>query len=214
MTNVLRKHIEQKSRNVTKDVRSQLVTLHDSINIAEDCISLLRNAFIYNASNLLGECNLKIEVIKKEVTRVTKEIQESDHDNYELVTYFSIPDHILNIGQSIEKLSDLIGRKISEHILFSDKAVQETVFLLQRLIEILEPTADIILARNTFLSLYIEESQTGLGDTAMEYATLHEERLIKGICMPSASSLYISMLGIIKNIAWQSKEIAVKLERK
>jgi Na+/phosphate symporter len=214
MSNKIMEHMEIKSRHVNKDLRSQLVTLHDSINIAEDCISLLQNAFIYNASKMLGECNLKIKVIKKEVARVTKDIQENDHDNPELIIFFSIPDHILNIGQSIEKLSDLIDRKISENLLFSDKAVQETVFLLQRLIEILVPTADIILARNTFLSMYIEESQVGVGNTAMEYATLHEERLIKGICMPSASSLYISMLGIIKNIAWQSKEIAVKLERK
>jgi hypothetical protein len=46
---------------------------------------------------------------------------------------------------------------------------------------------------------------------AIEYATLHEERLIEGSCLPVASAIYIYMLDIIKSIAWHAKEIALKL---
>ena len=49
------------------------------------------------------------------------------------------------------------------------------------------------------------------GPVLAEYATLHEERLIEGLCLPVASSLYINMLDSIKNIAWHAKEIATKL---
>jgi Na+/phosphate symporter len=87
----------------------------------------------------------------------------------------------------------------------------EMTFLLQRLDEILRPTTEIIFERNTLLSMYIQESQASVGKMAGEYATLHEERLIKGVCFPAASSLYINMLDSVKGIAWHSKEIAVKL---
>jgi len=40
---------------------------------------------------------------------------------------------------------------------------------------------------------------------------LHEERLIRGECLPIASSLFIGMLEAIKSIAWHTKEITTKL---
>jgi hypothetical protein len=61
------------------------------------------------------------------------------------------------------------------------------------------------------MSMYVEESQAGVGKMAIEYATLHEERLIKGVCLPIASSLYLTMLNAIKSIAWNAKEIAIGL---
>ncbi len=39
----------------------------------------------------------------------------------------------------------------------------------------------------------------------------HSLRLIEGLCIPFASSLYINMLDEIKNIGWHAREIATKL---
>lgn len=45
--------------------------------------------------------------------------------------------------------------------------------------------------------------------------TVHEmgrvSKMIVGLCLPVASSLYISMLDAIKGIAWHAKEIATRL---
>ena len=75
--------------------------------------------------------------------------------------------------------------------------IYETLFLLQRLVEILRPTADIILARNAFLGMYIKESQLSVEKMAADYATLHEDRLIRGECVPAVSLLYVNMLEAI-----------------
>ncbi|MBI5212817.1 MAG: hypothetical protein HY957_05520, partial [Nitrospirae bacterium] len=72
-------------------------------------------------------------------------------------------------------------------------------------------TSDILLAKNFILGRYVQESEAGIVKRATEYATLHEERLIEGLCLPIASSLYINMLDSIKNIAWHAKEITAKL---
>ncbi len=197
-----------------KGIENELMAIHQIIVDAEDCISLMQNAFIYNNSNLLQECRKKLKAMKKESLQLIKETSEKLVDRPEWKPYASIPDHSGKIVDRIEKLTGHVNRKIDENTLFSDKAVRETTFLLQRLIEILAPTADIILARNAFLSMYIQESQEGVGKMAQEYATLHEERLIKGVCNNTASSMYIGMLDAIKSIAWHAREIALKLAGK
>lgn len=192
-------------------VKELLRAMHEMANNAENCISFLQTAFIYNSSKPLKDCRSKVEAIKKAEAQLTKKVAEIARDNNDLKPYISVPVHLLRIGENIEKLTDLMDKKIKDNILFSDKAVTEVTFLLQRLIDILRPTSDMILAKNIILRRYVEESEVGIVRRATEYATLHEERLIEGLCLPVASSLYINMLDAIKNIAWHSKEVAVKL---
>jgi hypothetical protein len=198
---------------VEQGFRNELVILYDVISDAEECILILQNAFIYHNEKFINECKIKIAAMKKSDASLTGDMEQTVRDNPDMKPYAPIPAHLSLIVNHIEKLSECIDKKNNESMLFSDKAVKETIFLLQRLTEILTPTADIVLARNTFLSMYIEESQATVGKMATEYATLHEERLIKGVCVPVASSLYLTMLESIKSIAWSAKEIAIGLAR-
>jgi hypothetical protein len=199
------------SKDRGKGVNRELMIFHEMMNNAEDCISSLQNAFFYNKLTPIKDCKSKISILKRTGADLTQEVKEKMIDDPDLKPYSSIPENLLKIVENTEKLVEFINKKIIESLLFSDKAVRESTFLLQRLIEILRPTSDIILARNIFLSMYVQESQVELEKSASGYATLHEDRLIKGICNPAASSLYINMLSAIKNIAWHSKEITVKL---
>jgi Na+/phosphate symporter len=194
-----------------ENIKDILKSLNEAVNYAEDCVSSMQNSFIYHTSLPLKNCKIDIDVIKGEEAELIKLTKESLADDFDLKPYIAVSVHIMKIWESIDKLSKLIDEKIRGNILFSEKAVNETIFLLQRLIEILRPTADIILARNTFIKMYILESQASVEKMATEYATLHEDRLIKGVCLPAASKLYISMLDAIKSIAWHTKEIAMKL---
>jgi Na+/phosphate symporter len=200
----LKEDIKLQTKNILK-------SFHEMGSDAEDCISLLQTAFMYNTSLPVEGCKTKVEAVKKKEDQLTKKITEIAASNPDLASYVSVSIHLLGIWENLRKLSELIDKKISDNVLFSDKAVHETLFLLQRLIEILRPTSDIILAKNTFLGMYIRESQAGVEKMAAEYATLHENRLITGECLPAGSSIYISMLDAIKSIAWHTKEIAVKL---
>ena len=194
-----------------EDIKDILKSLNEVVSYAEDCMSSMQVAFINNISLPLEDCKIDTEVIKREEAELKKLITETAVHDLDLKPYISVSVHLLKMWENIDKLSNLIDKKIRENILFSDKAVNETIFLLQRLIEILRPTADIILARNSFLRMYILESQASVEKMATGYATLHEDRLIVGECVPVASSLYIKMLDAIKNIAWHTKEIAIKL---
>lgn len=193
------------------EAKDLLKVMHEMGNNAESCILLLQTAFIYNSSKPLKDCYEMVESIKMKEPEITKRIVELARDNPDLKPYVSVPAHLLRISESIEKLARLMEKKIRDGILFSDRAVTETTFLLQRLSEIIKPATDIILAPNVYLNRYIQESEAGVARRATEYATLHEERLITGECLPVASSIYINILDAIRSIAWHAKEISVKL---
>lgn len=193
------------------DIKSKLTVLHDLTHETAEYISALQTAFIYNTSKPLQEYRTKAEAVQKETGPLSAVIKEATVDEKGMKPYVAVPEHLANIWQNLDRLCNLIDKKINEKVLFSDKAVNETIYLLQRLVEILRPAADIILARNTFLSKYVQESQANIESMADEYATLHENRLITGECLPVASSIYVGMLGAIKSIAWHTKEIAVIL---
>lgn len=188
-----------------------LQTMHKLGNDAEDCISLLQAAFIYNSSKNLHDCRIKTDTIKCTGPQLIERMTELARKDNNLKPYVPVPVHLIDIGEGIEKLSELMDRKIRGGILFSDRAITEITFLLQRLVDILRPASDIILARNEILNRYILESGANIEKRAIEYATLHEERLIEGLCLPAASPLYISMIDEIKDIAWHTREIAVNL---
>jgi hypothetical protein len=195
------------------DIKRTLMTLHRISSDAEECVDLLQTAFVYNSSRHLDSCRQKVLSMLQTLHAAAKDIEVLAGDHPMLKPYASVYEHLVVIGKDIEKLAGLVERKICEGILFSHRAGEEVTFLMQRLTDLLGPTADIILARNEILGNYIRESEREIIKSAMEYATIHEERLIGGVCQPMASPLYLEMLDAIKNIAWNVREIAVKLTR-
>lgn len=196
---------------MTDEEKNLLELMHELCNDAVECINLLQTAFIYNSLTPLKDCFSIAAVIKTKEPELSQKAVDLAKNKHELAPYVSVPAHLMRIGENIEKLASSIEGKINKGILFSDRAVTESTFLLQRLSETLKPTADIILAKNVFLNRYVQESEVSIAKNASLYATLHEERLIEGICIPAASAIYLTMLDAIKNIAWHAKEISSKL---
>ena len=115
-------------------IKDVLMVLHEMGENTEECISLLQTALIYNRSLHLKDCKTKAESIRKQEVLLTKKIAGIISDGPDAGRYVSIPGHLSRIAENIEKFSDLLENKIQEQILFSDKAANETMFLLQRLI--------------------------------------------------------------------------------
>lgn len=194
-----------------EEAKEVLKTMHDMTDSAEECFYLLQSAFIQDSPEPLKECAVKVERIKIAEPELTRKILEMSRDDESLKPYIAVPAHLVSIADNIQKIAGLISKKIKDSVIFSDKAMTETIYLLQRLGDILRPVSKIILSQYVFLNRYVQESQALLTSRATGYATLHEERLIEGLCLPVASSLYINMLDAVKDIAWHSKEIALKI---
>ncbi|NOZ25246.1 MAG: hypothetical protein GXO94_04035 [Nitrospirae bacterium] len=195
------------------DTREAVSKIHGMSQGLEEAISLLYNAFIYNRDTFIDEAEVIIKGVKdveKDLTDVLITASKSD----ETARLFStVPAHIERMAGNLEHIARAIRTKVRESILFSDKAISELSFLFQRTREILNTISDLILARNTFIANYIKKSELEIERTADRFATLHEERLVEGLCLPKSSGLYILMLDSIKRIAYNAKEIAQKLTK-
>jgi len=185
--------------------------LHDMNRSLEDCVYLLQNAFLYSSSKSLDECEAKAKEIHEKEKVFTKEFIEEVKADPDVRVYVSVPGHIERMGDYIEDVIGCTRTKIKEGILFTDKAVSETAFLMERLQEVLKNTGDIILARNRIMREYVKESAAEISRSANEFSTMHEERLVEGLCMPKASPLFLHIMDALKGIAWHAKEMAEKL---
>jgi Na+/phosphate symporter len=174
------------------------------------CLSLLQVAFINSSLDQIKECRERVTEIRKAEIDLAVKVTEAAKQNGEMKQYVLVPQHILRIAENIDVLAEMIAKKIKDRILFSERAITETTFLLQRLKEIIMSANDLLFCENKLLDAYVEESEANLVKTCIEYATQHEERLIEGLCLPISSSIYITMLDNIRNIGWHAKEIAIK----
>ena len=186
-------------------------SLHNIAIKANDCLLLLETAFVHNSPGLLKDCRGKLDSMKKAETEATARITVLIHENPDLKPYLEISQLLHRIGEHIEKLLEAVNKKIKEDILFSDRGIKEINLLFKKLSEILKTTSDLFLIKNPVLIRYIKESEADLANKTLEYSTLHEERLIEGLCLPIASPLYLTMLNSIHNIAREAKDIAEKI---
>jgi Na+/phosphate symporter len=186
-------------------------SLHNIANKANDCLLLLETAFIHNSPGLLKDCRGKLESMEKAVTEVKTRITGLIQENPDLKPYLTISLLLCSIGEHSEKLLEAVNKKIKEDILFSDRGIKEINLLFKKLSEILKTTADLFLTKSPVLIRYIKESEADLANQTIEYSTMHEERLIEGLCLPVASPLYLTMLNSIRNIGRDAKDIADKI---
>jgi Na+/phosphate symporter len=187
--------------------------LYDMNQSAAEGIYLLQNALIYNSAKSLDECERKIRGISENEKILTTAFVGKAKENPDLKGYVIVPGHIERIGHFIEGIIRCTRVKISEGISFSDRAVSEITFLMERLQEILKNVSDIILARNAIIREYVKESVGEISRSADAFETTHGERLIEGSCTPEASPLFLDILDAIKVIAWHAKEIAESLTK-
>lgn len=172
------------------------------------CLELLQKAFIYSSCESLNSCIDQLAAIRSSEQKLSKEVAAMVRQNKEREAYAEIPRHFLGICDQLEILAETLRKKIDENILFSDRAITEVSFLSQSLMEILKAASDLVLVKNPILVRYVEESEAMVVKATIEYATHHEERLIEGLCLPVASSVFLKMLEAIKEIAREAKEIA------
>ncbi|NOY65330.1 MAG: hypothetical protein GXO97_08055 [Nitrospirae bacterium] len=191
--------------------KGRVEEIHDLSVKIEEVLSLLYNAFIYSREAFLHEAAMIIKEIKRRERELTEYlISMSDRDETARL-YAPIPSHLGRIAGNLELMHRAVETKVKENLLFSDKAVSEMNFLFNRTKEVITNLSDLLLARNRFLANYIIESEKEIEHTANEFATLHEERLIEGLCLPKSSGVYVMIVDSIKRIVWNAKEIAEKL---
>ncbi len=112
------------------------------------------------------------------------------------------------VRDSQEKLNSTVETKVKEGILFSNKAVTELKELFETTLSLLKHTEDLLLTANLAIRDYMLTRFSTLEGDIRRFASEHEERLIKGVCMPRSSTLYLFILDSFRDQSWNLRHIS------
>lgn len=122
-----------------------------------------------------------------------------------------VPSHLERSGDAIQGLLRCLRTMQAEGTTFTPGGAREISELLDKAAELLECTRDLALTRNRVLARHVEIETMRFQDRAAEFARAHEERLVQGVCMPEASSAYLSMLDYLREITRHARRIAARI---
>lgn len=123
-----------------------------------------------------------------------------------------IPLHLERVSDCLQLFSRAVRKKmLRDGVLFTARARHEILTLLDRALEILECVRDALRTGNRALVRHVLDESERYAQAASEYARFHEQRLIEGVCLPDASSVYLAMIDELKGVEWHTRQVALKL---
>ena len=122
-----------------------------------------------------------------------------------------IPMHLERVGDNIEFLIRAVHTMIKAGMPFTERAMGEVNTLFRKAIELLECVRDTVLTKNKILMQHIVDEGKEFDSRVDEFALLHQQRMIEGVCVPKASSLYLAILDYLKGIESHCRQIGLKL---
>lgn len=198
-------------RPIEKSLFDYQKKLSNAMEQVLEMINLTYDGFIKHKKSFLNEA----EKIGKTIHQFEKDftsdiVKEGNKESVRLL--ISIAGHIERIGDCVENVIKTVHTKVAEGTLFSDKAVSELNYLFNSVKDIIRDTKDIIVTLNPVLIEHTISLGNKVNQMADEFSTLHEERLVTGICHPKHSSMYLDMLDNLRMVVWHVKEAVKKLQ--
>jgi Na+/phosphate symporter len=161
----------------------------------------MKKGFFTQNNTILKESEKRFrEILKSALPFAEKLIEEKEKDEVEK-RYINLVLPVQMTALALENLIKKMHIKVESHILFSEKALNEIKELFAVMESLFIDTKDYILTQNPHLKNNIKSGKEKIIRMANEYALVHEQRLITGVCMPKASYLYIDITDSLKRIA-------------
>ena len=128
-------------------------------------------------------------------------------------TIVEVLTEIQKIVYSADKMINNLRKKIDEGVLFSDKALAELKDIFSAVLNCLKTSHDLFLTQNPVLVQHILRQTERYDNITSKYAEEHQDRLIRGVCLPKSSLIYLLVLETLKDILWYIKCIAKAFKR-
>ena len=201
--------------NVSGDIKSVLERIGGMCFKAESILNLCMDGFMKHKVDLIDEAMKVSPVIRTEGNELRKLLSDKAKEpsvNKELIkSLMAIVGSVEMAVTGLDAVLRHVRAKISEGVLFSDKAVGEIRHLFKETLDILKTANDTLVTKNEVLMKYVVDKYKNLDEIVEGYAEGHEERLIKGLCQPQASPVYLNIMDSIMTVVWHVKQALVKL---
>ena len=180
--------------------KRQLERFNDALVKATPILEDVKKGFFSQKMEVLKENRAKfMEMLKSRVKDVEKIITVKDKTEAQK-RYLVVLPLFQGIAAAIENLIHKMETKVELKILFSQKALEEIKELYTIMEEAHRDVRDYVVTKNPVLKNNVKKAWEKVFKLTEEYAIIHEERLIAGVCMPAASYLYLDITDSIKRI--------------
>jgi len=186
-------------------------------HVAGQMLRLTRDAFVQHSRPSLdqvGALGRDLHVREKRLTdHVAMQLREYPWSLGTAEHLAFLPTALERIGDSVESLARCVQTIHLEGLPFSEQALAEVMGLFSRAVSLVDSLAAVIrTGERAGLEMIREEGQQfhAFSDQA---AQGHQERLLRGTCVPRASSLFLAMLDYFREIERYTRRMSMDLEK-
>jgi len=203
------------STNIREDLKSVLERISGMCFKAESILNLCMDGFMKHKVDLIDEARKLNPALRDEGNELrnllSKKAAEPDANKESIKSLLSIVCSVEMAIAGLDSTLQHVRTKISEGILFSDKAVGEIHHLFKETLDILKTAGDTLVTKNEVLMKYVVDKYKNLDEIVERYAEGHEERLIKGLCEAKHSPVYLNIMDSIMTVVWHTKQALMRL---
>lgn len=178
----------------------------------EDTVPILHNiykGFMGQKANLLKESRTKFRESLVAIRPGVEQIIEDKEKNVAEEMFLKALPHLQRIALALDNLLDKMEIKVEGNILFTDRALDEIKQLMIAVAAEFVDVKDYCATRNPVLKKQIAANLEKVTNLINDFDSVHQNRLITGVCMPQASYLYIDMTDSLKRM---SRELSMFAE--
>ena len=201
--------------NISGELKGVLERIGGMCFKAESILNLCMDGFMKHKVNLIDEARKLSPALRDEGNELrellSKKATEPDVNKELIKSLLSIVSSIEMAITGLDSTLQHVRAKISEGVLFSDKAVGEIRHLFRETLDIVKTAGDTLVTKNEVLMKYIVDKYKNLDEIVESYAEEHEERLIQGMCEAKHSPVYLNIMDSIMTVVWHVKQALIRL---
>lgn len=203
-----REIVAETSRNLEEEIIIMCHSTKEMLEATRDGFRRQDKERLIQAENIGREIHQK----EKELTYlIMTSLSRREEQIKEIEALAFLPGHIERIGDNVELLIRCTRKIIEEGTCLSERAIKEITALFDKAIELLECMCDAIKTKNKVLIRHIKEVGKKFQEMTSEYSLAHQERLIEGICMSKASSVYLAIIDYLTEVERHIRQMSDKI---
>ncbi len=187
--------------------------LQQIMDYGSEIIQLTYDSYINMEENLLDhaeEKNRELTVLADQFHKQVKEDLDLEREEYAFLLSFLV--HVRKFKFDHDRLINYTRLKINNKIFFSSMAAADMENLFQGTKDVYTHLSELVVNKNPVLFRQIFRETDKYELISLRVGVEHEERLLRGICKPQASTIYIQMLGVFEDILWHLHALTSELK--
>ena len=201
--------------NLSSDLKGVLERIRGMCFKVESIVSLCMDGFMKHKIQLVDEAKKVSQAIHEEenelIGLLSDKAAKSNMDGELIKSMMVVVGHLEMATNALDGILQHVKIKVNEGVLFSDKGVSEISHIFRETLDVVKTAGDAIMTKNDVLKKYVIDKYASLAQTVDAYSEEHEERLIKGVCQPKSSSLYLNIVDSLVKVVCHMKQAVERL---